>query len=134
MTRQSAIQQTTVYGVGCKVERWMRSAGARPPRNKEWEAGIGRHILPRRIGGRRSSINDLSLIYEHGRWQRSHGESRQRHERGNRRSRFDLTVRQRPGPIYRYSLREFRAALKHVVGSPHGPHARGKMRIEVAME
>src|SRR5258708_4552085 len=113
----------------------MRSARAGPPRNKEREAGVLRHTLSGRIGHCRSSVNDLPLINEHGRWQRSHGDWGKRHNGWDRRSRFDLTVRQRARSGRGHSVRRyFGAAFKPVVRSPHGPQARREMRIEVTME
>src|SRR5260370_8248762 len=124
MARKSASQQTTVHRVGRKVERRMRSAGARETRNEEWKPRV---TVARDLN---LAVDDFGLRLR----ERGHGNWGQRHDRGNRGAGLDFAVRQRARSGDGHSVRELRSALKHIMRAPHRPHARGKVRIEVAME
>src|SRR6185436_2205555 len=92
VTRQATVHNAT--GVLREIKRWMGSACARDSGNEEREAGVLLHIRTGLILSRaRSAINNLTVIDEDGGGQWGHCNCRQWHERGDRRSGFDFTVR-----------------------------------------
>ncbi|MND98394.1 hypothetical protein D3C80_907430 [compost metagenome] len=88
--------------------------------------------------------------HHHLAWHRRHGFARQRHDGRDRRTGNDFAIRQCPGASSRLAAAQGKrgavetilalpahfqpgAFFEHIVHPPHGPHALGEVRVEVAV-